>query len=97
MKLSGMIKLGFGFYFGYEFAHQLDIFLGKVLKEIKDKKKKETKEVLKDDTCLRCGKGKASYCESCFQELIAKNAALQLQKDNKLIRLELVNEIEGEQ
>lgn len=27
--------------------------------------------------CLHCGKGTASYCESCYQELIGINAKLQ--------------------
>ena len=34
--------------------------------------------------------GKPAYCEACFQELITTNAKLQLQKDNKLIRLEFL-------
>ena len=77
MKLFGAIKLGFGFYLGYEIAHQLDIGLGKIFKEYKEQKKKETEEILKDETCLRCGEGKPKYCENCIQELIAKNTSLQ--------------------
>ncbi len=57
--------------------------------EVKDLKKKLTPEAITDDlakryeiynTCLHCGEGKPLYCESCFQELIAKNLKLQKEK-----------------
>lgn len=50
MKLSGAIKLGLGFYLGYEVAKIIDILSVEVARKIK--KKKEKKIV----TCLHCGK-----------------------------------------
>lgn len=34
-------------------------------------------EVYRDNTCLHCEDGEASYCEKCYQELIAENLKLQ--------------------
>lgn len=31
------------------------------------------------DECVHCGKGKARYCENCFQDLISQNMKLQLE------------------
>lgn len=31
--------------------------------------------------CLHCGNGTAKYCEECYQDLIAKNAKLQFERD----------------
>lgn len=32
----------------------------------------------KKKECLHCGRGAASYCEKCFQELISENERLRL-------------------
>ena len=50
MKLSGAIKLGVGFYLGYEVAKIIDILSVEITRKIKQKKEK------KIVTCLRCGK-----------------------------------------
>ena len=48
-----------------------------------DKNNAELKEAIEtilnqeEEECLHCGKGKASYCENCYQELIGINAKLQ--------------------
>lgn len=34
-------------------------------------------EQMEEEKCLHCGKNIASYCESCYQELIGINAKLQ--------------------
>lgn len=36
-------------------------------------------KILATKECLRCGKEKPYYCETCFQEIIAENARLQKQ------------------
>ena len=38
---------------------------------------RKQKGLIKEEECLHCGKGKAAYCEECYQELIAENAKLQ--------------------
>lgn len=36
-------------------------------------------KILATKECLRCGKEEPYYCETCFQEIIAENARLQLE------------------
>ena len=36
-----------------------------------------------DNTCIHCGNNLKEYCEKCYQELVAENAKLQLEVDNK--------------
>lgn len=55
-----------------------------------DKNNAELKEAIEtilnqeEEECLHCGKGKASYCENCYQELIGINA--KLQNENKELK-----------
>ena len=37
-------------------------------------------------TCLHCGENTPLYCETCYQELISKNAELQTMLQNRIIR-----------
>lgn len=37
--------------------------------------------------CLHCGKGAASYCEKCYQDLISENARLQAEIDLKKVKV----------
>lgn len=60
---------------------------------------RKQKGLIKEEECLHCGKGKAAYCEECYQELIAENAKMQekIKKcestGSKLINKEKVKEI----
>ena len=63
MKLFGAIKLGLGFYVGYELAKIIDILSVEATKKIK--KKKEKKIV----TCLHCGKRQTSILRSMFPKI----------------------------
>ena len=58
----------------------------KVLEGINEELNNINAELKKDKMCLHCDSGLASYCESCYQELIGINA--KLQKENKNIDVE---------
>lgn len=67
----------------YQFATEQAIEI--LIKGYRELEKKE---------CLHCGKNAAAYCESCYQDLISKNAKLQLEIDTyKKARKEFEEEI----
>lgn len=47
--------------------------------ELKATRKMNVAESEKE--CLHCGKGKPTYCEKCYQEIIARNISLQYTLD----------------
>lgn len=61
--------------------------LGRLQKECEDwqrayqEEKDEQFNVIINKKCLHCGKEMALYCEKCHQELITKNAELQLENE----------------
>lgn len=50
----------------------------------------ERKEIeLENKKCLHCGNDTPLYCENCYQELISKNAELQLENEHSVIATKL--------
>lgn len=45
-----------------------------------------------NNECLHCGKGRADYCEKCYQELIGQNAMLQFKNDIREQRIKAKKE-----
>lgn len=48
-------------------------------------------EVKISNKCLHCGKEITKYCESCYQEIITKNAELQLENQNLKEKLQNIS------
>lgn len=45
-----------------------------------------------NEKCLHCGGNAASYCESCYQELVAENMKLQAEKEAQYKRFQRYKE-----
>lgn len=68
--LEGLVKAS-------ELTHEYDLQMIDDVKGEAVKLYKRIDELEKEKTCLHCGVGEASYCEKCYQELIAENLKLQ--------------------